>query len=159
MRYGNSIVLLLVVTSEYRKVLEVCPLTINDLLTYWMFEPDPEMFEPHPEMFQAELEMLEPDSEMFELDPKWYNTKLAKILSEPRSVADLRGARGTRAPPGGPNSFDFMQFFGKIWQNRMLVPPSGELVPPPQGNPGSATEDDHNHTKIRHKVNYNSPCI
>ena len=28
--------------------------------------------------------------------------------------------------------------FGKIWQNRMLAPPGG-LVPPSQGNPGSAT--------------------
>ena len=52
-----------------------------------------------------------------------------------RPVADLRGARGTRDPLGVqilsvPCSF----FFWKIWQNRMLAPP-------PQGNPGSATED------------------
>ena len=32
-----------------------------------------------------------------------------------------------------------MQFFGKIWQNRMLAPPPGELAPPPRGNPRSAT--------------------
>ena len=53
------------------------------------------------------------------------------------AVADLRGAQGTCTPP----RFKFFQFhavFGKIWQNRMLVPP-GELVPPPRGNPGSAT--------------------
>ena len=54
------------------------------------------------------------------------------------TVADLRGARGHRPP--GPNSFNFMQFlekFGKIvcWR----PPPRGELVPPPRGNPGSAT--------------------
>ena len=48
------------------------------------------------------------------------------------------GVRDAPPPPGGPNSFNFMQFFGKIWQNRMLVPP-GELAPPPRGNPGSAT--------------------
>ena len=47
------------------------------------------------------------------------------------------GARN--AHPRGPNSFNFMQFFGKIWQNRMLAPPGG-LVPPPRGNPGSAID-------------------
>ena len=46
-------------------------------------------------------------------------------------VADLRGVRGTRTPPWGPNSFNSMQFldnFGKIvcWR-------------PPRGNHGSAT--------------------
>ena len=34
--------------------------------------------------------------------------------------------------PPGPNSFNFMQFIGKIWQNLMLAPP-------PRGNTGSAT--------------------
>ena len=34
------------------------------------------------------------------------------------------------------NFLNFIQFFGKIWQNRMLVPP----VLPPMGNPGSAPE-------------------
>ena len=43
-------------------------------------------------------------------------------------------------PPGGPNSFNFMQFFGKIWQNRMLAPPLESWRPPPRGNPGSATD-------------------
>ena len=47
-------------------------------------------------------------------------------------VADLGGA---------PNSFNFMQFFGKIWQNRMLAPPPPPGVGvPPRGNPGFATE-------------------
>ena len=45
-----------------------------------------------------------------------------------------------RVPTGGPNSFSFMQFLGKFWQNRMLAPP-GELMPPPQGNPGSTTAE------------------
>ena len=54
------------------------------------------------------------------------------------TLADQRG--GVRdAPLGGPNSFNFMQFFGKIWQNHMLKPPGG-LAPPPRGNPGSTTE-------------------
>ena len=46
----------------------------------------------------------------------------------------------TLAPPlpRGPNSFNFIQFFGKIWQNHVLAPPGG-LAPPPRGNPGSAT--------------------
>ena len=43
-------------------------------------------------------------------------------------------------PPRGPNSFNFMQFWGKFGKNRMLAPPPGELAPPPRGNPGSATE-------------------
>ena len=29
----------------------------------------------------------------------------------------------TIGDPGGPNSFNVMQFFGRIWQNRMLVYP------------------------------------
>ena len=42
-------------------------------------------------------------------------------------MADLRGHEG-RAPPGGPNSFKFMQFlenFGKI----VCCLPHGELAP------------------------------
>ena len=42
---------------------------------------------------------------------------------------------GGEGRPRGPNSFNFMQFFGKFWQNRMLAPP-------PRGNPGSATGND-----------------
>ena len=54
------------------------------------------------------------------------------------AVADLRGERGT--PPGGPNSFNFMQFlgnFGKFvcWR----PPPLWGVGAPPRGNPGSAT--------------------
>ena len=41
-------------------------------------------------------------------------------------------------PPGGPNSFNFMQFLGKFGKIVCWHPP-GELVPPPQGNPGYAT--------------------
>ena len=53
-------------------------------------------------------------------------------------MADLRGARGMHAPPGGPNSFNFMQFLGKFGKIVCWRPP-GELVPPPRRNPGSAT--------------------
>ena len=51
------------------------------------------------------------------------------------------GRRGhAPPPPGGPNSFNFMQSLGKFdkfvcWR----PPPPGELAPPPRGNPGSAT--------------------
>ena len=56
------------------------------------------------------------------------------------TVADLHSKiLDARPTPRGPNSFNFMQFllkFGKIvcWH------PTGELAPPPRGNPGSATE-------------------
>ena len=55
------------------------------------------------------------------------------------SVADLRGARGTR-PPGGPNSFNFMQFLGKFGKIVCWHPPPplgswrpllGEILDPP----------------------------
>ena len=62
-------------------------------------------------------------------------------LTNTISLADLRGAQGTCAPPGCPNSFDFMQFsgkFGKIICWRPPPPPGEELVRPSQGNPGSA---------------------
>ena len=51
-------------------------------------------------------------------------------------VADLHSLVKfwTRALPWGSKFFQFHAVFGKIWQNRMLVPP-GELVPPPRGNP------------------------
>ena len=39
------------------------------------------------------------------------------------AVVDLRGAARDVRPPGGPNSFNFMQCFGKISQNRMFASP------------------------------------
>ena len=50
-----------------------------------------------------------------------------------KSLVDLKGGEGR---PSGSKFFQFHAVFGKIWQNRMLVPP-GELAPPPMGNPGS----------------------
>ena len=44
----------------------------------------------------------------------------------------------TRAPPGGPNSFHFMQFLGNFGKIVCWRPPWG--VGAPRGNPRSATE-------------------
>ena len=46
------------------------------------------------------------------------------------------GAWGTHAPPGHPNSFDFMQFSGKFG---VFTPPLEGSRPPPRENPRSAT--------------------
>ena len=48
----------------------------------------------------------------------------------PTTLADLRGAPGTRDPPRGPNSFILMQLSVKIGQNSRLAPPHGGLAPP-----------------------------
>ena len=55
------------------------------------------------------------------------------------SVADLHSKILDVPPsPGGPNSFNFMQFLGNFGKIVCWRPP-GELAPPPRGNPGSAT--------------------
>ena len=54
------------------------------------------------------------------------------------SVADLHRKNLDSRPPGGPNSFNFMQFLGKFDKIVCWRPP-GELAPPRQGIPGSAT--------------------
>ena len=59
-----------------------------------------------------------------------------------RTVADLH-SKILDAPPGGPNSFNFMQFLGKFGKIICWRPP-GELAPPPRGNPGSATAEPCN---------------
>ena len=61
--------------------------------------------------------------------------KISKIISWQWRIYIVKF--WTRAPQGS-KFFQFHAVFGKIWQNRMLAPP-GELAPPPQGNPGSAT--------------------
>ena len=48
--------------------------------------------------------------------------------SKHRSVADLRGARGTRAPPG-VQILSILCSFWEIWQNCMLAPPRGVGAP------------------------------
>ena len=45
------------------------------------------------------------------------------------------GTPGTRAPPGGPNSFIFMQFSAKMWKIIAIL----GVGAPPGENPGSAT--------------------
>ena len=51
------------------------------------------------------------------------------------SLADPRGAPGTRPPPGGPNSFIFMQFSAKMWKIIAIL----GVGAPPGENPGPAT--------------------
>ena len=45
------------------------------------------------------------------------------------AVADLRGGARDVAPPGGPNSFNFMQFLGKFGKIVCLPPPGGGGAP------------------------------
>ena len=67
-----------------------------------------------------------------------------------QAVTDLRGREGC-TPPWGSNSFNFMQFFGKIGKIICWHLP-GDLAPPPRGNPGSATAD--NFSLIDHMTTY-----
>ena len=46
------------------------------------------------------------------------------------------GRQGRAPPPGGPNSFIFMQFSAKMWK---IIAILGVGAPPPGENPGSAT--------------------
>ena len=58
-------------------------------------------------------------------------------IISPYFKATLGGGATRRPPP--PQSkilFNFMHFFWKIWQNRMLAPSGGSA--PPTGNPGSS---------------------
>ena len=58
------------------------------------------------------------------------------------AVADLRGARGTRAPRAQILSISY-----SFWENlakSYVGAPLGSWRPPPRGNPGSATTMDIN---------------
>ena len=70
---------------------------------------------------------------------RWYSTGCLQTINV--NIATCSGGSKDQPPPQppGPNSFNFMQFWGEFWQNRMLAPPGG-LAPPPRGNPGSVTE-------------------
>ena len=59
-------------------------------------------------------------------------------MSEEHPLVDLRGwgVPGMRSPPGGANSFIFMQFSAKKFQNN----PNLEVGEPPGENPGSTTD-------------------
>ena len=52
-------------------------------------------------------------------------------------LADPRGGARDARPPGGPNSFIFMQFLAKKLKNNSTF---GSWRPPPGENPGSATD-------------------
>ena len=56
-----------------------------------------------------------------------------------RSGGSKGDTKDARPPlPGGPNSFNFMQFLGKFGKI-VCWRPLRELAPPPRGNTGSAT--------------------
>ena len=64
--------------------------------------------------------------------------RMCVFVGEGAIVANLHSKILDCRTPGRPNSFNFMQFFGKFCKNCMLAPPEW-LVPSPRGNPGSAT--------------------
>ena len=55
------------------------------------------------------------------------------------AVVDLHSEILDARPPGGPYSFNFMQFLGKIVKIICWRPPPASLVTPSRGNAGSAT--------------------
>ena len=62
-------------------------------------------------------------------------SKITEVLDQ-YALADLRGgARDARPPPGGPNSFIFMQFSGTKLKNNSTFgswrPPLGKILDPP----------------------------
>ena len=67
--------------------------------------------------------------------------KFGKIIGwRSLPVADLQSKiLDAHSRPPGSKFFQFHAVLGKIWQNRMLTPPPGELALPPRGNPGSGT--------------------
>ena len=69
-------------------------------------------------------------------------------------AVDRKQSVGDQSPPPGSKFFEFHAVSGKIWQNRMLAPPPGQLAPLPRGNPGSAT-DSVNHELVSNIENFN----
>ena len=67
---------------------------------------------------------------------------ILKVCLVSRISGGFRGGAGARAPPGHPNSFNFMQFSGKFGKIVCWRPPWG-VGAPPRGNPGSAAENKH----------------
>ena len=67
-------------------------------------------------------------------------TMSAGVLLSLVMHSQIQGGRGARdaCPPRSPNFFIFMQFLATNLQNNRLAHPLLEL-PPPSGNPGSAT--------------------
>ena len=67
-----------------------------------------------------------------------YMSHMRNMKTEIVPSGRSRGGAWRIRPPGGPNYFNFKQFwgnFGKI----VCWCPSGQLAPHPLGNPGSAT--------------------
>ena len=64
-----------------------------------------------------------------------------KFYSNSNTVADLRGHEGHASPLGAR----ILSISCSFWENlakSYVGAPTGELVPPPRGNPGSATATD-----------------
>ena len=80
-------------------------------------------------------------------NPNWSDMMQALTLMLPNkslklstnAVADLHSKILDVCPPPRPNSFNFMQFWGKF-DKIVCWPFPGGLAPPPRGNPGSGTE-------------------
>ena len=60
------------------------------------------------------------------------------------SLVDPGGVAASVHPPTGSNSFVFAYVFAKKHPHQRSAPPNGS-VPPPMGNPGSATEYGNMH--------------
>ena len=72
--------------------------------------------------------------------PPWgdnFLCKASKIDNISHFSGRSKGAGGTT--PGGPNSFNFVQFLGKFGKIVCLCAHPESWRPPPRGNPGSAT--------------------
>ena len=65
----------------------------------------------------------------------WTTSIEATVRKEDPLIGRSRGAWGTHAPPGRPNSFDFMQFSGKFGMFTPPLegsrPPLGKILDPP----------------------------
>ena len=71
-----------------------------------------------------------------------------KVLS---SLVDPGGSPRARPPPTGSISFVFAYVFAKKCTHRRLAPPQ-QVGAPPTGNPGSATDHDHDRGASPFKV-------
>ena len=66
-------------------------------------------------------------------------------LAKNSEIISYKVSGGSKGGAPGPKILSIScSFFGKFWQNRRLVPPSGGLAPPPTGKPGSAPEGRSN---------------
>ena len=70
----------------------------------------------------------------------WNYAQDTPTTEYPCKYNSLANQRGRQEAPPDPNSFNFMQFGGKLAKsyNHMLAPQPLGLAPPPMGNPGFA---------------------